>query len=191
MCSAALGAVDAAIGRMPAVEDGALELCAPHGWRGVERVGAEAVRARVRPGLEHLVERIERADFGAVAPVVVGPVELTLPGARRARGELALRLAPGRGCAVCAAQLAAEEEAIGGPEVGVVCRPHLMTALRVQGALTPALSQGEREAWAAIVADLDEYIRKNDYRFRDEPRGEEQRSPWRAVAMVAGARDVR
>jgi len=52
---------------------------------------------------------------------------------------------------------------------------------------TAGAQRGARD----IVADLDEYIRKNDYRFRGEPRGEEQRSPWRAVAMVAGARGLR
>jgi hypothetical protein len=45
--------------------------------------------------------------------------------------------------------------------------------------------------WRSIVADLDEYIRKNDYRFRDEPRGPEQRSPWRAASAAAAGPGLR
>lgn len=179
VCGAAGAAVEAAIGRLPLLGDGALELCSPHAWRAVELVGVEAVRARLRPALEHLLERIEgvEGDLARAAPVALGPVELTLPWVRRLRGELAVRLAPGGGCAVCAAQLVGEVQV---DARGPVCRPHL------RGPNTGALDR-----WREIVADLDEYIRKNDYRFRDEPRGDEQRAPWRAVAAAAGARSVR
>jgi len=34
---------------------------------------------------------------------------------------------------------------------------------------------------------LDEYIRKQDYRFRHEPLGEERDAPRRALAWAAGA----
>ena len=62
----------------------------------------------------------------------------------------------------------------------VLCRPHL-----------GAPNQATLTHWRALLQDLDEYIRKKDYRFRDEPRGPEQRSPWRAVAAVAGGPGLR
>jgi len=41
-----------------------------------------------------------------------------------------------------------------------------------------------------LLAQLDESIRKHDYRFRHEPAGVETGSPARAVAHVAGARGI-
>jgi hypothetical protein len=40
---------------------------------------------------------------------------------------------------------------------------------------------------AELVQHLDEVIRKEDYRFRDEPRSDDERiAPARAIAWVAG-----
>jgi hypothetical protein len=194
VCRAGRAAAATAVERLPGAPPGPIELCAPHAWLAVERVGAEAVRARLVPGLEHLAERVAGAgeEIARAAPLALGPFELSTPAARRARAELARRLGPGRGCAVCAAQVAAEEAAVDSVD-GAMCRVHVLLAARAggaQGALTLALSDGER-GWRSVVADLDEYIRKNDYRFRDEPRGDEQRAPWRAVALVAGGRGLR
>lgn len=33
---------------------------------------------------------------------------------------------------------------------------------------------------------LAEYIRKHDYRFANEPKGEEAKSPYRAIEMMVG-----
>lgn len=183
-CGVGRAAAAAAIGRLGGAPPGPLELCAPHAWRAVHHAGAHAVRARLVPLLDHLAERVEaaREELARAMPLALGPFEIATPAARRARVELARRLGPGQGCAVCAAQVAAEENA---PPSARLCRAHILT----WPAAVP--SREEVSVWRGIVADLDEYIRKNDYRFRDEPRGEEQRSPWRAVAMVAGGRGLR
>ncbi|HEY3111736.1 MAG TPA: hypothetical protein VGL23_23470, partial [Chloroflexota bacterium] len=191
VCQTALLAVERAAARLPEEAETALELCAPHGWLLLERCGAEAVAARLRPGLELLAERIDAAgpELARATPLSLGPISLTMPAARRARGELAVRLAPGRGCALCQAQVAAEEAALlEGRADGPLCRPHHLVAARVGAPIRPEATLSH---WRAVVADLEEYIRKNDYRFRDEPRGPEQHSPWRATAAVAGARGVR
>jgi hypothetical protein len=45
----------------------------------------------------------------------------------------------------------------------------------------------QRQAWAGLVADLDEFIRKNDHRFRKEPMSEGERTAVeRAVATTTG-----
>lgn len=42
------------------------------------------------------------------------------------------------------------------------------------------------ERLARLRAELREFIRKNDYRFRDEPWGDEKTAPQRAVAKLGG-----
>jgi hypothetical protein len=191
ICQVALLAVERAAGRLLEEAEAPTELCAPHGWLLLERGAAEAVAARLRPGLELLAERIDAAgpELARAAPLSLGPISLATPAARRARGDLAVRLAPGRGCALCQAQVGAEEAALREEwEDGSLCRPHHLVAARVGAPIRPEATLSH---WRAVVAELEEYIRKNDYRFRDEPRGPEQHSPWRATAAVAGARGVR
>src|SRR5262249_42931714 len=162
---AALAAVERAAGRLLAAATAPTELCPPHGWHLVERGGAEPVAARLRPGLELLAEQIDASEpeLARATPLPLPPVLPATAAARRARGELALRLAPGRGCALCQVQAAAEEAALAaGGAAGPLCRPHQLVAARV-GA--PARPEPTLALWRAIVADLEEYIRKNDYRF--------------------------
>jgi len=45
----------------------------------------------------------------------------------------------------------------------------------------------QRRIWERLLAQLSEFIRKNDYRFRDEPVGEEGDAWLRAIAALAGA----
>ena len=69
-----------------------------------------------------------------------------------------------------------------------LCRRHMLAALRIGGAGAEALAQRTRAVVGQMLAELDEVIRKEDYRFRTEPRTEAQRSvPARAVAWAAGA----
>jgi hypothetical protein len=176
VCRVARAAVAAAPTPAPATE-----LCARHAWLAVDKVGAAPVRAALAPALARLRARLDSAadDLARAESVGVGPLSFATPAARRARAELARRLAVDHGCAHCLAQRAAEEAA-DPPDDAPLCHPHLRGA-----------SPATLDHWRALVRDLDDYIRKNDYRFRDEPRGPEQRSPWRAVAAVAGAPGLR
>lgn len=49
------------------------------------------------------------------------------------------------------------------------------------------LAQMEAERVWDLAAELNEFVRKNDYRFRDEPWGREATSPWRSVGLMVGA----
>ncbi len=108
---------------------------------------------------------------------------------------------PGTGCMICAAEKEAEEsylrallettedtppeELLGGP--GTVCALHLSRAsVLAGGSLPEALVGMVRTVLEGLEADLDRYVRHNDYRFRDEPWGRERDAPWRAVRWVAG-----
>ncbi|HYJ12793.1 MAG TPA: DUF6062 family protein [Thermomicrobiales bacterium] len=67
-------------------------------------------------------------------------------------------------------------------------RPALLEAERPE--VFDALQQRAIATREILLAHLDETIRKHDYRFRDEPTGDEKGSPARAVEHVAGRRGV-
>ena len=70
-----------------------------------------------------------------------------------------------------------------------LCRVHTLTALRTaHGAASSAIASRARAAVEALVAELDEVIRKEDYRFRHEERSEADRTaPARAIAWSIGS----
>jgi hypothetical protein len=69
-----------------------------------------------------------------------------------------------------------------------LCRPHTLAAIRTGRAGVEYILDRSRQALTEQLADLDEVIRKEDYRFRHEPRTEAERAaPARAVAWAAGA----
>lgn len=62
---------------------------------------------------------------------------------------------------------------------GLLCRPH---ALRCGTAWQGATARKD----ADLRAELGEFVRKQDYRFADEPKGAEGHAWLRAVAVLAG-----
>ena len=73
-----------------------------------------------------------------------------------------------------------------------LCIPHLRVALASapnQVAFN-ALKARSLQTQDLLIAQLNETIRKHDYRFRHEPAGEEKGSPHRAVDHVAGAEGI-
>ncbi len=71
---------------------------------------------------------------------------------------------------------------------GGLCLPHLRLTLARPGAGRGYrdLVAAQRQAWEALMAELDEFIRKNDYRFQHEPVGEEGDSWLRALDAITG-----
>jgi hypothetical protein len=81
---------------------------------------------------------------------------------------------------------AADPRALDGSEG--VCLKHVRAAVRRGGPGAERILQQTRAAIERLLGELSEVIRKEDYRFRDEPRTDGERSaPSRAVARVAGA----
>jgi hypothetical protein len=69
-----------------------------------------------------------------------------------------------------------------------LCYRHTLAALRVGGPAAELIVDGLRQKIDELLQDLDEVIRKEDYRFRDEPRTNGERTaPSRAIAWAAGA----
>jgi hypothetical protein len=68
-----------------------------------------------------------------------------------------------------------------------LCRRHTLAAARSGREGSELLVRRTRELVTQMLTDLDEVIRKEDYRFRHEPRSDSERSaPARAIAWAAG-----
>ncbi len=133
---------------------------------------------------------------------IVGEILETLAaagnsGGKQVAGSLAARI----GCPACKV----EEEVLGRVREGLptilgqadfaeeyrssagVCLPHLRTLLpQLESRQARVLIEPRLEQLKALKAELAEFIRKNDYRFRDEPMGAEGDSHLRTAAFLVG-----
>ncbi len=161
-----------------------------------------------RPGASLGLALIARDVWGEIQHATE-TVRLPAPKARQTRAAdiaagLLARLAPQGECPACVYARAMEDlylDVLLGHLLGEdgllaayqasegLCLPHFRQALaRVRdGAVYAALVGAQRAAGQRRLAELDEFIRKNDYRFRDEPWGRE-RDAWRRAltALVGG-----
>ena len=72
-----------------------------------------------------------------------------------------------------------------------LCVPHLRTALgAANGEVFDLLRNHALNEQARLRDQLKEIIRKHDYRYRDEPIGEERDATERAVNLIAGAKGI-
>jgi len=113
------------------------------------------------------------------------------------------RLAPTGECPACVSQRRSEEYALGvllehlGEEGEVtrlfrgssgLCLPHLRAALEArdhEAGLTTLLDT-QRRRLEELYGELEEYLRKHDYRFAHEPYGSEEDAHIRATEFLAG-----
>jgi hypothetical protein len=127
----------------------------------------------------------------------------------RASGKLArrhqrLRLQRNVSCPACDATAAATErklsflvDALAGSTIRAryaasdgLCVPHLLQAISQTSGEEPEICQflldDGRRRLADLGAALDEFDRKRDARYRDEPKGAEQLAPARAIERYVG-----
>lgn len=160
-----------------------------------------------RPGASLGLALIARDVWGEIQRVTEA-ARLPVPRARRAHtadlaAGLLARLTPQGECPACTYARAMEDlyldvllERLLGEDgllaayqaSGGLCLPHFRQALnRVQdGAVYAALVEAQRAIGQRRLAELDEFIRKNDYRFRDEPWGRERDAWLRALNALVG-----
>ena len=72
---------------------------------------------------------------------------------------------------------------------GGLCLPHLRQVLTLKGAerAHELLMRTQRQAWAQLMGELEEFVRKNDYRFADESMTPEEATSWmRAIDALVG-----
>jgi hypothetical protein len=118
-----------------------------------------------------------------------------------AGAQMAARIDPQAGCPMCAERPRIEAPLIAGllynlrdrgfaaafDTAAGLCRVHLASALRVADAeAARALAARQAAIWRRMEADLDEFIRKHDYRFQGEV-FDEERDVWRrALQLTSG-----
>ena len=156
--------------------------------------------------LRHLLQALDNAAYDALPPLSLRRVREGLHSSEpaSATAALAAELAPAAPCPACRqaderealyldallAHLPADEpfrdlfRASDG-----LCLPHVRQALaRVRGrAAFQALVEAQRAIWQRLAGELEEQIRKTDWRYRDEPRGDESGAWLRALATLSGA----
>ncbi len=181
--------------------------CPPHAWSLVRTSASLGAAIIARDVLQSVLKTVEGASFQASPPWSVRRMHEALDAGKpaAATAELVAQLEPQADCPACVwaekmegiyvdgllghllgeEGLLAEYEASDG-----LCLPHLRLALaRVRSRrVFEALVNAQRTIWGRLVAHLDEFIRKNDYRFQGEDWGEERDAWLRAIEALAGAR---
>jgi hypothetical protein len=160
------------------LDDGAGGVCNVHAWQPAGRDAAELYRRQAAAA---------RDQAAALAAATESLVAQAMRGLRLARPAADPPLFPLR-CVVCRHQAAVEARLCHQHAPGPLCLPHLRRALTLRG---PDVLAQARPTWRQLDQHLGEYLRKEDYRFRSEPRGDEQKSPRWAVALIAGAAGIR
>jgi hypothetical protein len=168
---------------------------------GVAIVSRDVLRAMTAE-LETESNRKERRERKAVQDEQASqPFALFASFAVKTGSKLATRVGPQAGCPMCAERPRVEAPLIGGllrnfgdsafaaafEASGGLCRVHLASTLRAADAATArALAARQAAAWRRLEAELDEFIRKHDYRFQGEAIDAE-RDVWRrALRLTSG-----
>lgn len=171
-----------------------LGLCNRHAHRILEMGDGLGISILYRVVLHRAIEQISGASesfkeaSGLAAILVRSQKKATIP-------------KPGYGCMGCRAEGEAEErylkvllegaqdgsleEVLDGP--GAVCVRHLSRASDLTGGRLPrALVEVTKASLEELEKDLEAYVRRSDYRFRDEPWGKARGSWKRAVFRIVG-----
>jgi hypothetical protein len=159
------------------LDDGTGGLCNVHAWmspgtdcprvyeRQIAAVNARAKELAAAPEDPWLHQALRGLRFGHPERDVVPPPR----------------------CFVCAHQ-AAIETTLCTRALPTLCVPHLQRSQGQRGLEPIRMIQ---PIWRELDALLGEFLRKEDYRFRSEPRGLEQKSPRWAVALISGVPGIR
>ena len=177
----------------------ALAFCAAHGeqWLGLQNTLATAIIYHDLCGhLQGILRDWEPAE-------VAGRSRLRPWAGRRGAQQLAQALTPTQPCPACAHSATMEGHALNACAAGFtqaafwaafaahpigLCLPHLRALLPVlrDAALVREVVQIQAERFAATRSHLAEVIRKYDYRFVREAKGDEFAAVARSVELVAG-----
>jgi len=194
----------------PALRDGirrARGFCPEHTWQLVRPGASLGVAIVTNDVLSALLKVLESGEFEALPRLSVRRVQEALDREQPAAATAGLvaELGPQAACPACQHVASMRqvyvdtllEQLLGGgallPHVEAsdgLCLPHLRLTLARVGdrEVFEALLGAQRAIWQGLVEDLREFIRKTDYRFRDEGRGAEGDAWLRAVAALGGSR---
>jgi len=180
-----------------------LGFCNWHSWKCLEVPNAPLGLGIIHSDLlEQILERLDRIQrsFPMRIPFLRrlwggGKAEKTFPPIR-----------PGHSCPACRSvrffeemyleillDYIAEEDFEGQFSLSPgICFPHLIIAIeKYPGHRNLGLLiQRQMKKWQSLKAELEEFIRKHDYKYAHEPRGAESDSWKRALEMLVGKREV-
>jgi hypothetical protein len=181
--------------------------CPDHTWRLVRPQAALGIAILSRDVLHSVLQTLEGIQHRQLPAFsrrrVRESLDRTVSSA--AAGEVVARLTPDKACPACVQADAMEvvyldtllDQLLGSDGLlsafsasDGLCLPHLRKAApRARDrAAFHALIEAQASIWTRLVGDLDEFTRKSDTRFRDEPWGEERDAWRRAVAALGGSR---
>lgn len=181
--------------------------CHEHAWELVGDGASVGVAIIVRDVLQEVLAVLEGGKFQALPALSLRRTQETLDSKQpaAATAELVGQLNPQSPCPACAQaetmediylstlveQLLGEDGLLAAYQASDgLCLPHFRRTLaRVRDeAVFEALVSAQRAIWERLVGHLSEIIRKSDYRFQHEPRGEEVGGVKRAIAALSGSR---
>jgi hypothetical protein len=179
--------------------------CQQHSWMLVRAGAALGVAILTRDVIKTLLGVLATNRIEDVrSPVLQGLRRSLDKGAvSRAPATLMAELSPQAPCPACAHSLSLEKDFVetllahlDGPGALAqayrgsdgLCLPHFRQALAQAASSTDArtLIAAQQVVWEQLHAELSEFIRKKDYRFRDEPFGDEKDAWRRALESIAG-----
>lgn len=168
-------------------------LCYVHAWRMANKRGAVLGTAIVY-----------RDVINTLAKALETPEKRSLLGG--GKDTTAKRLAATEPCPACSLEQEAVRRAVktllkhlGDADIaesyvaaGGLCLPHFTDALtHANGAASQSLADWQASAFRRLRDELDELIRKHDYRFSGEPITEQEAVAWtRAVAAAVGETEL-
>lgn len=183
--------------------------CQQHAWQLIEGGSSLGVVIIVHDLMQHVAQPLETARFQPSAPTLRQRARSALNPSRAApaNAELLAKLRPQAPCPVCVHAETTERGLISTLVHELLGEDGLLAAFRASEGLcvlhlrqalaqTPnadvfdALVNVQREIWQRLIGQLAEIIRKEDYRYRHEPRGEEKGASLRALAILSGPRII-
>ncbi len=185
----------------------ALGFCHEHAWELARHRASIGVTIIMNDVLGNVLDVMEDARFQAPSVLSLRRTQEALDPRQpaSATADVVTQLTPQLRCPVCIQVEKMEDiylrtliESLLG-EDGLLdvfessdglCLPHFrQTLTRVRDkAVFEALVNAQRAIWEQLTDQLREIIRKSDYRYQNEPRGEESGASLRAIAALSGAR---
>jgi hypothetical protein len=179
--------------------------CREHGWLLVRHGAALAVAILTRDVLATVLGVLASHPLEDKPPSAWRDLLYGLDGDRLSRhtAKLSAELAPQRPCPACAHLSLLERDHVGtvsahldGPGVLAelyrssdgLCLDHFRQALAraPSSAAAASLIAAQRDVWERLHAELGEFVRKADFRFREEPFGAERDAWRRALGIISG-----
>ena len=180
--------------------------CQQHGWLLVRKGSALGVAILMRDVVKTLLDAVDSNPPDSKPPSVLQSFRRSLEKERPSPGTapLVAQLSPQQLCPACSHVESTEKHCIGtllkhfeGPGAlsepyrtsDGLCLSHFRRVLAraPSGRTTGSLVSAQQEVWQRLYAELGEFIRKKDVRFRDESFGGERDSWRRALEAISGA----